>query len=101
MDQQLLGQLGQGGVSAALIFIIVKGGLLLIAAVKDVVAAIRELRDASIAHTKAIADLRTDLAELNAKVDVIADVTPIRGVPRAATAGGYYGPRKPPREDGE
>lgn len=102
-EQQVIGLAGQGGAFGALMLVIYKVGM-------GLVAVIKELRQEIANHTKtdvaAMAEVREDLAALNARIDVIADVTPIRGVPKQSRAstepgrGGYYSPRKPPREDG-
>lgn len=99
-EQQIISLAGQGGAFGALMLLIYKVGMALVGAVKD-------LRTEIADHTKrdvaAMSEMREDLAALNAKIDVIADVTPIRGVPKqpraASQPGGYYAPRKPPRED--
>ncbi len=98
--QQLASLLGQGGITAALIFVLFKVGM-------AIVAALKELRDDIKEHTKqdlaAMAEVREDLSALGARIDTALELTPIRGVkqyPRPASSpGGYYGPRKPPRED--
>lgn len=95
--QQLAGLLGQGGIAAALIYVIFKVGTAMVAAVK-------ELRTAVDDHTKkdldAQAQVREELIAMSTRIDVIADITPIRKPQRAETGGGFYPPRKPPREDG-
>lgn len=74
-DDQLINLLGQGGAFTALIYVIVKVGLGLVAAIKD-------LRNEISAHTKtdvaAMAELRNDVAQLNARVDTVLDLTPVK-----------------------
>lgn len=101
-DQQIIGLVGQGGIAGALIFVIYKVGMAMVDAVKALRIEVAEHTKADLA---AQADVREDLAALGARMDVIADVTPIRGTPkvRARTnpeGVGYYPPRKPGREDG-
>lgn len=100
-DQQIIGLVGQGGAFGALMLVIWKIG-------NALVEKLGKLADAIDSHTKtdvaAMAEVREDLAALGARMDVIADVTPIRGMPkqRARTnpgEGGYYPPRKPDREE--
>ena len=101
-DQQIVGLVGQGGVAGALIFVIYKIGTALVEAIKGLRTSVDE-------HTKsdlaAQGEVREELVALQTRIDVIADITPIRGIPkqRAATQPGdrtgYYGPRKPPREE--
>lgn len=102
-DQQIIGLVGQGGIAGALIFVIYKVGLAM-------VDAVRQLRTSIDDHTKqdvaAQAEVREELVALQTRIDVIADITPIRAQkpPRARTnpegTPGYYAPRKPSREDG-
>lgn len=98
--QQLAGLIGQGGIAAALIYVIFRVGGAMVDAVKGLR---QEIADHTKADLAAQAEVREDLAALNAKIDVLADVTPIRGVPkRAATepgARGFYGPRRPARDE--
>ena len=102
-DQQIIGLVGQGGAFGALMLVIWKIG-------NALVATIKELRQEIADHTKrdvaAMGELQQDMAALNSKIDTALDITPIRQTkPRARTnpegiQAGYYGPRKPPREDG-
>ena len=101
-DQQIIGLVGQGGAFGALMLVIWKIG-------NALVQTIKELRQEIADHTKrdvaAMGELQQDMAALGARMDIIADVTPIRGTPkvRARTnpeGVGYYPPRKPGREDG-
>lgn len=96
-DTQIVGLIGQGGAFAMLMLVLWKIGLAIVAALKDLRTAVDE-------HTKkdlaAQAEVREEIVAMSTRIDVIADITPIRKPQRADTGGGYYPPRKPPREDG-
>ena len=104
-QQQLVTLLGQGGGWAALVWVIYKIGLKLIAAVDRNTS---ELRDHTKSDLAAQGEVREELVALQTRIDIIADITPIRAQkpPRARThpegvpvRAGYYAPSKPPRED--
>lgn len=72
---QIAGLVGQGGIASALIWVIMRVGLKLVAAIDG-------LRGEVAAHTKtdvaAMADVRRDLATLNARIETAIDLTPVR-----------------------
>lgn len=101
-QQQLVTLIGQGSGWAALVWVIYKIGLKMIAAIDRNTQKLEEHTTQDLA---AMADVREDLAALGARIDTALDLTPIRGVkkyerPQSQPGAGYYGPRKPPREDG-
>ena len=74
---QLAGILGQGGVTAALIWVIYRVGLALVAKIEKLATSIDE-------HTRrdlaAHAEVREDLAVLTTRVQTAIGLTPARGI---------------------
>ena len=101
-DNQIIGIIGQGGIAGALILVIYKIGSKLVEVIEKLGTKVDDHTTKDLAAMSAV---REDLAALDAKIDVIADLTPIRGVRQTRAASqpgaqaGYYSPRKPPRED--
>lgn len=73
MDEQLAGLLGQGGIAAALIFVIYKVGTAMVEAVK---ALRTEVADHTKADLAAQRELREDVATLNARIETAMNLTP-------------------------
>ncbi len=76
-EQQIVGLVGQGTFAGALLLLLYKVGGKIVDALERLIAKLDEHTTKDLA---AQAEVREDLAALSAKVDVIADVTPIRGV---------------------
>lgn len=90
-EDQLLPLLGQGGIAGALMFIIYKVGMAMVAAVKELRTEVAEHTKADLAHH---GEVKEELVALRTQVDAAItwqERTPIEGVPRMPT-GGY---RKP------
>lgn len=100
---KVLAQYGLAGIFAGIIgWILYRVGLRMIAAIDKLV-------DKIDAHTKVDIDyhneVQQEIVALKSRIDTALELTPVEGhrrprsepgVPRP----GYYGPRKPPREDG-
>lgn len=98
-EDQLVPLLGQGGISAALMFVLYKVGIAMVAAVKELRGEVAEHTKADLAHH---AEVKEELVALRTQVDAAitwqerTPVEPIRdtksGPVRAAPTGaGVYG----------
>lgn len=85
LDKQLLPLLGQGGLTAALLFLIWKVGMAMVAAVKDVGAAVKEQGSKLDTHTLDENEhhtlVREELAHMRGHIGI---PTPVHGVPITA-----------------
>jgi len=90
-EDQILPLLGQGGISGALMFIIYKVGMAMVAAVNNLRTEVAEHTKADLAHH---GEVKEELVALKVQVDSAItwqERTPVGGVPHVPS-GGY---RKP------